>query len=400
MKMGDLYIGVSTDTEILQRTEGGGVVTSLLKFALEHRIVDAVFAVRKGNSRYEATPSFITDPEAVKECAGSFHFAAPGLAKNVKKYLDTRNEKIAVVCKPCDARALLELAKINQVNIDNIIIVGLNCSGTLAAVPTTNMLRECGLDPDALIGEDIDGEDVTFQFEGIAEKVFKVEELEKRGFGRRRNCQRCDYPIPRMADLACGKCGGTGERGTFVEVCSAKGKDLLARAVARGLIKIRPPSQKQITLRQQKEAEKIRSARARQAVEFGDYDANPHAYADLQSCTKCYGCRDVCPLCHCKVCVLERDEPETVEKGIIPPPPTFAMIRLYHVAPYCVNCGQCEDVCSADLPISSLAHYLNRKATDLFGYEPGLDTSSPLPLSAAPPECQANPSTELPALKS
>lgn len=395
MKTGDVYISISSDKEILEKTENGGVVTSLLKFALENQIVDTVVAVRQGESRYEGVLTFVKDPEQINECAGPLHFATPGIAKNVKKYLDTYSKKIAVVCKSCDARALIELAKINQINIEKTIMIGVNCSGTLAAVPHINMLRESGIDPYKLSYEDIDDDKLTLKFDGDTQKTFDINELEEKGWGRRRNCQRCEYPIPRMADLACGKWGLNDERGTFVELCSTKGKELFEKAVSKKVIKVKKPSKEQIKLRAQKEAKKIDSAKAHQKADFASPEDKFYWLSQLQACIKCYGCRDACPLCHCKRCVLERDIPETVEKGVIPPPPTFGMIRLFHVACYCVNCGQCEDVCLADIPISALTHYLSKHATELFDYEPGVNIDVQLPLSVVPEFERANPSPQL-----
>ena len=399
MKTGKLYIGISSEKQIVEKAENGGVVTSLLNFALKSKLVDTVVAVRKGKNRYEGVLSFITEPEDVNECTGSFHFATPGIAKNVKKYLDTYNKKIAVVCKSCDARALIELAKIGQVNIENIIMIGVNCSGTLAAVPHINMLRESGIDPYTLIYEDIDDDKLILKFDGDIQKNFDINELEEKGLGRRKNCQRCEYPIPRMADLACGKWGLNGQTGTFVELCSTKGKELFEKAVSEGVIEIKTVSKKQIQTRRQEEVKKIDFAKARQKADFTIPDDKFYWLSQMQTCIKCYGCRDVCPLCHCKRCVLERDIPETVEKGDIPPPPTFGMIRLFHVACYCVNCGQCEDVCSADIPISRLAHYLNKQSMDLFDYESGVNLDIRLPLSIVPDGEKANKSTELEAIK-
>jgi formate dehydrogenase subunit beta len=378
MKTNDVYIGISAEKEILEKAENGGVVTSLLKFALKSKLVDTVVAVRKGKNRYEGILSFVTEPDQVSDYAGSLHFATPGIAKNIKKYMGAYNKKIAVVCKSCDARALIELAKINQINIENIIMIGVNCSGTLAAIPHINMLRESGIDPYTLIYEDIDDDKLILKFDG-----------------RRRNCRRCEYPIPHMTDLACGKWGLNGQTGTFVELCSTKGKELFEKAVSNGAIEVKVPSEKQIKLREQEETKKIDSAKERQRAEFAIPEDRLYWLSQLQACIKCYSCRDACPLCHCKRCVLERDIPETVEKGIIPPPPTFGMIRAFHVACYCVNCGQCEDVCSADIPISTLTHYLNKHATELFNYEPGLNMDAQLPLSKVPELERANKSTQL-----
>ena len=399
MKTGELYIGISSEKQIVEKAENGGVVTSLLKLALKSRFVDTVVVVKKGKNRYESMLSFMSEPEEVNECAGSLHFATPGIAKNVKKYMDTYNKKIAVVCKSCDAKALIELAKIGQVNIENIIMIGVNCSGTLAAIPHINMLRESGIDPYKLIYEDIDDDKLILKFDGNVQKSFRLNELEEKGLGRRRNCQRCEYPIPRMADLACGKWGLNGERGTFVELCSTKGKVLFEKAVSEGIIEIKSASKEQIQLRKQEETKKIDFANARQKVDFAKPEDKFYWLSQLQACIKCYGCRDACPLCHCKRCVLERDVPETVERGVIPPPATFGMIRLFHVACYCVNCGQCEDVCSADIPISELAHYLSKNATELFDYESGANMDVRLPLSAIPEAERANKSTELEPIK-
>lgn len=396
MKEGKLYIGISTEKEILERTNNGGVITSLLKFALESKMVDIIVAVRQGRSRYESVLSFVTEPQEVKACAGSLHFGTPGIAKNIKKYLDTHNKKIAVVCKSCDARALIELAKIGQVNIDNIIMIGVNCTGTLAPAVTIDMIRKSGVDPYTLIYEDIDDDKLTFKFAQQAEKTFELSELEQNGLGRRNNCQRCEYPIPRMADLACGKWGLNGEKETFIELCSTKGEELFGKAVSEGIIKVRTPTEQQIKLREQEETRKIESAKKRQVEQFRDCDRDKSYWtSQLQACIKCYSCRDVCPLCHCKRCVLERDVPETVQKGIIPPPLTFSMIRVLHVACYCVNCGQCEDVCSADISLSLLTHYLNKHAAKIFDYEAGTNVRDRLPLSAIPESERSNPSTEL-----
>jgi ferredoxin len=66
---------------------------------------------------------------------------------------------------------------------------------------------------------------------------------------------------------------------------------------------------------------------------------------------------------------------------------------------YCVNCGQCEDVCSADIPISALAHYLSKNVMELFDYESGANMDVRLPLSAIPEAEKANKSTELKVIK-
>jgi formate dehydrogenase subunit beta len=340
--------------------------------------------------------SYATDPEEVLQCAGSLHFATPPIAKSIRKYLDTHDHRIGVVCKSCDARAIIELSKINQVNIENILMIGINCSGTLSPVPHIELLRKSGVDPYELEWENIEERDLVLRFKGEGEKRFRLEELEQEELGIRANCRRCEYPVPRMADLACGKWGlEDGEGKSLVEICSNRGKSLLEKAARSGILELSHTTKQQIERRSRKEKEKTDAAKAKQAAEFSAPDEKFYWFLQFENCIKCYGCRDACPLCHCKRCVLERDVPEMVEKGTLPPPITFGMIRMFHVACSCVNCGQCEDACSADIPVSRLAHNLNKISSRLFGYDSGIDVDAPLPLCAIPEEEKKLTSAEL-----
>lgn len=47
MKTGELYIGISSEKQIVEKAENGGVVTSLLKFALKSKLVDTAVAVKR-----------------------------------------------------------------------------------------------------------------------------------------------------------------------------------------------------------------------------------------------------------------------------------------------------------------------------------------------------------------
>lgn len=388
MNIGDVFLGISGDKRIAARGENGGVVTSLLKLALQENVVDGVLTVKRGGSRYEGAPTFVTDPEELIESAGALHFASPSLAKILRKHLEPHANKVAVVCRSCDARAIIELVKINQVNIDNVLMVGINCSGTLSPVRHVEMVKSLEMNPYQLQREDIDGQSLVMRFDDGRERRFDLTELEKRGLGRRSNCLRCEHPVPRMADLACGKWGleeGELDR-TFIEICSERGRALLERAAERGIIDFSAPTVEQRERRRKQEEEKVQSAKKKQAEDFSQPEDRFYWLSQFENCIKCYGCRDACPMCHCKRCVLERDVPETVARGVIPPPPTFGMIRFLHVACCCVNCGQCEDACSADIPLSRLAHYLSKTSSSLFDYEAGTDAADPLPLCAIPEE--------------
>jgi formate dehydrogenase subunit beta len=262
---GNKYLAWCSDEEIRQKGESGGAVTALLKFALEMKIVDAVLGVKKRNgSRYDGVLSFMTHPDQVIECAGALHFAPVNVAKEVKEYLDGANDmKMAVTCKPCDCRAIIELAKRGQVNIENLILLGLNCTGTLLPAVARRMIRdEYEVDPDDVVAEDMDEAKFIIKLADGTKRERNLAELEEKGYGRRENCRRCNINIPRMADIACGAWGTRGNKATFIEVCSQKGSELVERAIEAGVLIAETPGREAVEEREKKDREAIESAKA------------------------------------------------------------------------------------------------------------------------------------------
>jgi len=69
-------------------------------------------------------------------------------------------------------------------------------------------------------------------------------------------------------------------------------------------------------------------------------------------CIKCYGCRNICPVCFCRECTLE--EATHISQGTLPPDPDFLLTRAIHMVDYCVYCGLCEEACPADIPLTTI----------------------------------------------
>jgi len=96
-------------------------------------------------------------------------------------------------------------------------------------------------------------------------------------------------------------------------------------------------------------------------------------------CIKCYGCRNICPLCFCNNCTLE--EEFLVRKGLLPLDyPIFHLIRAYHLAGRCIDCGLCEETCPAEIPLRKLYKEINKKFYRIFGYKPGENIEEKHPL--------------------
>jgi formate dehydrogenase subunit beta len=385
---GDMYIARSSDKEILGEAECGGVVTSLFKFALESEMVDAVVAVKaRDGNRYDGIPVLISEPEQLKETAGALHCASPNLARFVKEYLDGASSlKIAIVVKPCDAKAIIELAKRSQISLDNLLLIGLNCTGTLPSAKAKSMMKEeFEVNPAEVASEDIEDNELVIRLKDGSEKKKGLAELEQKGYGRRENCRRCETNIPIMADIACGKWGTTDKKSTFVEVCSEKGARFFEAAIEAGCIKVELPSADAIDTRKQKDQAAVELARQWQEKDFASLEQMSsderfdYWFGQFSLCIKCYGCRDACPICYCKDCFLEADR-GFISSGEVPPDVMFPMIRITHVMDSCVNCGQCQDACTMELPLSSLIFLLSKKIDAIFKYEPGMDVTKLPPL--------------------
>jgi len=381
---GDMYLAWSPDEEILEKAEYGGAVTSLLKFALESKHVDAVLAIKaRDGNRYDGIPVLITDPQEMIGAAGSLHCASPNIARCLKEYLGGASDlRIAVTCKPCDAKAIIELAKREQINRENLLLVGLNCTGTLPPVAAQRMFeQEFGINPADVVSEDIEDGRLTVRLKDGAEKVKGLAELEEKGYGRRENCRLCETSIPTMADLACGKWGVVDRKATFIEVCSEKGSDLVDGAIKAGCILVEQPDDEAVEIRRRKQEAATELARKWQERDFAPFKAMSlderfdYWFAQFSQCIKCFGCRDACPICYCEACWLEPDR-GFVLGGEIPPDAMWPMVRAVHVMDSCVNCGQCQDVCSMNLPLSRFIFMLSKEIGDIFKYEPGMDVSA------------------------
>lgn len=86
-----------------------------------------------------------------------------------------------------------------------------------------------------------------------------------------------------------------------------------------------------------------------------------------ERCIKCYGCRNICPVCFCKECTLEEDV--FVPRGGLPPAnPDFLLTRAIHMVGYCTYCGLCEEACPADIPLKTLYKMVANIMNEQHGY--------------------------------
>ena len=81
--------------------------------------------------------------------------------------------------------------------------------------------------------------------------------------------------------------------------------------------------------------------------------------SQLSKCIRCNACRDICPACTCERCVFGNPESGVENKAITDSfeEKMFHIIRAFHVAGRCTDCGECSRVCPQNIPL----HLLNRK---------------------------------------
>jgi formate dehydrogenase subunit beta len=102
---------------------------------------------------------------------------------------------------------------------------------------------------------------------------------------------------------------------------------------------------------------------------------------ELDKCVRCYACRQVCPLCVCERCIVDKTQPRWIE-----PSPhargnmAWHLTRAQHLAGRCSGCSECERACPEGIPIHLLNHFLAGVVRDAFDHVVGDDPSVPAPI--------------------
>ena len=104
---------------------------------------------------------------------------------------------------------------------------------------------------------------------------------------------------------------------------------------------------------------------------------------ELSRCIRCNACRDACPACTCEKCVFDNPNSGVENKAAANSfeEKMFHIIRAYHVAGRCTDCGECSRVCPQNIPL----HLLNRKfikdMNEFYGeYQAGAEVGTRAPL--------------------
>ena len=104
---------------------------------------------------------------------------------------------------------------------------------------------------------------------------------------------------------------------------------------------------------------------------------------EFSRCIRCNACRNICPACTCEKCVFDNNNLYTTQKVAETSfeESLFHIIRAWHVAGRCTDCGECSRVCPQNIPL----HLLNRKfikdINEIYGpYQAGADMETKFPM--------------------
>ncbi len=280
---------------------------------LKDETVEAVFGFCEGTVPMNTPPFAAKTVEDVEQLTWTSHCCI-----NLANYLTDHKGKIAVFAKGCDCRSIVNHISEGKVKRENIHIIGVPCNGM---VERHTICERFGDEIDEVL-EDADGT-VTVRGKRREEKYQRIELM-------RQCCKVCVHKNPVLYD------------------------ELVAELV--------PESDNS------KRYEEVETIEALEIDERWDFFDNL-----VSTCIRCYACRDACPTCYCPTCFVDEARPQWVGKGDEEPDiMTFHILRAFHTAGRCTDCGACVSSCPMGINMRAFTKKLEKDCLDFWDWESGL----------------------------
>lgn len=287
--------------------------------------VSRVLGWKKGEFEYDMTPAVFDSKEAIEADFVYDDFCGA----NLSKYLISESKKegkIAVFLKPCDTYSMVQLLSEHKIDRDNVHVVGVPCDGK---IDIEKVKENC---KGAILGVESKDGKVTVTTPKAEQSIEKAKVLEER-------CESCKSKKHVIYDEIIGDEGDIEDSQRFDEVA------------------------------------RLEAMTPDERFEFWRNE--------LSKCIRCNACRNACPACTCEKCIFDNPASGVENKAAADSfeENMFHIIRAYHVAGRCTDCGECSRVCPQNIPL----HLLNRKfikdINELYGeYQAGAEQGSRSPL--------------------
>jgi formate dehydrogenase subunit beta len=349
-----------------------GSINALLKDLLDKQVVEAILVPLVHPAGNNVVQSLITSPEYL-EHADVFAPVMPvnaGRIIQAMTRLTPANKKTAVVMRPCELRALVELVKLRQARLDNLYLIGIDCPGAYSVSDYPKFAAEKTSD-----------DFVKAAWNGKDDPML------------RSACQVCEYPVPLMTDLTIGLVGQDLGKELVLVASTEKGEELLEGLGLTAEDKSDAATKRETAVT--KLLDKMKGIREKffeqTKEEIGGVDKLAAVFGP---CIKCQNCRVACPVCYCRECFFvsptfeleaEKYLGAAEKKGAMRMPTDtllFHLTRMTHMAASCIGCGACEEACPNDIPLLKIFQLTGTNVQKLFDYIPGRSLEDELPPTA------------------
>lgn len=288
--------------------------------------VDRVLGWQAGEFGYDVTPAVFRTPESLEQSFVWNGFCGANFSKYLIKETGKGDGKVLVFLKPCDTYSFNQLLTEHRFDRQKVYAVGVPCDGMLDA---GRLQQAVG----ALRSVKEDGETV------LVETLYDGEKTLERAALLPDRCVHCKSKQHVAYDELLGEDGTVLDSHRFDEV------------------------------------ERLEQLTPDERYAFWQNE--------LSRCIRCNACRDVCPACTCERCVFDNPNSGAENKAAATSfeEQMFHIIRAFHVAGRCTDCGECSRVCPQHIPL----HLLNRKFIKdidvLYGeYQAGAEVGSRAPI--------------------
>lgn len=356
------------------KIKDGKLVESLntfLRSLLERNLLDALLVPLELPSKNMVTPALVSDPEMLKDAGPLAPVMPVSIARVVSSMTKVAPSKrrVGVVLRPCELRALIELVKLKQASLENLVLIGMDCFGTYSVTSYGEFCQETPTPTEEFLKRIRNGADSRL----------------------REACQVCEYPAPLNADLVIGLIGMDLKKSILIQATSPEGERILEA------LEISKSTKGEKEKREAAISKLVTSRTEKKDKLFHQVQSESTGLENLlpmfASCINCHNCRVACPLCYCKECFFDSPTFECEadkylgwadKRGALRMPTDnllFHLTRLNHMVASCVGCGLCQEACPNDIPIFRIFRMVGEKVQRTFDYVPGRNLEEELPLS-------------------